>query len=80
MALWAQFPSERSVRFVVPPVLGASRLRMLSRRWKMASPINMGIMRSRYEGSFSPTSSRRFVRLMLLPIGGYFACSLHPCE
>ena len=39
-----------------------------------------GIMRSRYEGSFSPTSSRRFVRLMPSPIGGYFACALHPCE
>src|SRR6478672_4208947 len=33
-----------------------------------------------HEGSFSPTSSRRFVRLMLLPIGGYVACALHPCE
>ena len=32
-----------------------------------------GIKRSRYEGSFSATPSRRFVRLMLLPIGGYFA-------
>jgi hypothetical protein len=32
-----------------------------------------GIMRSRYEGSFSPTPSRRFVRLIPLPIGGYFS-------
>ena len=48
---------------VCSATLGASRLRMLLRRWKMASPIHMGIMRSRYEGSFSPTPSRRFVRL-----------------
>jgi hypothetical protein len=79
MALCAQLPGAASA-VCGAAGLGASRLRMLSRRWKTASPIEMGIMRSRYEGSFSPTSSRRFVPLMLLPIGGYFACALHPCE
>jgi hypothetical protein len=59
---WAQLPSEQPLRFVVPP-LRASRLWMLSRRWEMASPLHMGIKRSRYEGSFSSTPSRRFVRL-----------------
>ena len=49
---------EGSVRFVVP-LLGALRLQMFSRRWRMLSPIHMGIMRSRYEGSFSATLSRR---------------------
>jgi hypothetical protein len=31
--------------------------------WKVASLIHMGIMQSRYEGSFSSAPSRRFVRL-----------------
>jgi hypothetical protein len=48
MAPWAQGPSERPVRFVVPPS-GFSA----ADAWKVASPIHMGIMHSRYEGSFS---------------------------
>ena len=66
MAPSVQRRSEGPVRFVVP-LIGALRLRMFSRRWRIASPIHMGIMRSRYEGSFSATLSRRFVRLMLFP-------------
>src|SRR5207237_10184253 len=64
MAPWAQGPSERPVRFVVPP-LGFSA----TDAWRVASPIQMGIVTSRYEGSFLPTPSLTFVRLMLLPIG-----------
>ena len=48
MAPWAQGPAERPVRFVVPPS-GFSA----ADAWKVASPIHMGIMHSRYEGSFS---------------------------
>jgi hypothetical protein len=48
MAPWAQGPSKRPVRFVLPP-LGFST----ADAWKVASPIHMGIMHARYEGSFS---------------------------
>ena len=54
MAPSVQRPSQGPVRFVVS-LLGASQLRMPSRRWRMVSPTHMGIMRSRYEGSFSAT-------------------------
>jgi hypothetical protein len=32
---------------------------------KVVAPMHMGIMQSRYQGSFSSAPSRRFVRLML---------------
>ena len=49
MAPGARGPSERPVRFVVPPPWGFSA----ADAWRVVSPIHMGIMHSRYEGSFS---------------------------
>jgi hypothetical protein len=41
--------------------------------WKVASPIHMGIMHSRYEGSFSSPRPAGSFALMLLPIDSYFS-------
>jgi hypothetical protein len=49
MAPWAQDPPERPVRFAVPP-LGLHSCGCLEGG---GSLIHMGIMHSRYEGSFS---------------------------
>ena len=49
MAPGARGPSERPVQFVVPPLVFSA-----ADAWKVASPTHMGIMHSRYEGSFSP--------------------------
>jgi len=52
MLPWAQCPlGARPVRFAA------------AYAWKVASLIHMGIMQSRYEGSFSSAPPRRFVRL-----------------
>src|SRR5271169_6136994 len=61
-APWAQRPSERPVRFAVSPV-GASRLLMPLAAFEKGVIKYVGMMRSPYEGLFSPTSKFILSRL-----------------
>jgi hypothetical protein len=57
----------------VPWKRRGSPLGLLSCGCRETASVHMGIMRSRYERSFFPIPSRRFVCLCFCPIGGYFA-------
>ena len=68
MAPWAQDPSERPVRFVVPP------LGLLGCRCLEGGVANThGDHALALRGVTLVAASRRFVRLMLLPIDSYFS-------
>ena len=68
MAPWAQGPSERPVRFVVPP-LGLLGCRSLEGGVANTHGDHALALR----GATLVAASRRFVRLMLLPIDSYFS-------
>jgi hypothetical protein len=68
MAPWAQDPSERPVRVVVPP------LGLLSCGCLEGGVANThGDHALALRGVILVAASRRFVRLMLLPIDSYFS-------